>query len=53
MANLATISPIHVSHGKIVPAYVLAEKRKQRAERQRLLANTIIGRALDEEASAS
>jgi hypothetical protein len=38
-------------HDNVVPAYVLIEKRRQRAERQKRVASTIVAGAIEEAAS--
>jgi hypothetical protein len=40
-------------NSNVVPAHVIARKRRERAERKRLLANTMAAQAISEEAAAA
>ena len=52
MASLHTIKPTGASDHPdrvVVPPHVIAQKRQARAQRQKVLAKTIVAQALDEQ----
>jgi len=54
MASLTTITPASASDrtGNVIGPHVIAEKRKERAERKRLMAKTLAAEGLAGEAAA-
>ena len=49
--NSITFTSTTNRHNNVVPAWLIEQKRQQRAERLMLVANTIIGQAIEQEAA--